>query len=94
MSKFERKIKRQQNKKKKKQAEKEMVQKTALFGKISDHCLACQTPFDKTNKEMVQEWYVTIRESEGKVNLYCPRCWDLAAKLTKEIIEGGDNGNN
>jgi len=94
MSKFERKIRRKQAKKKKKDAEKEMAQKTALFGKISDECLACKEPFDKTDKEMVMKWYVTVRESESKVNLYCPRCWDLAMKLTEQILKEEKDGDN
>jgi uncharacterized protein with PIN domain len=94
MSKFERKLRRQQAKKKKKEAEKEMAQKTALFGKIPENCLACEAPFDKKNKEMVMQWYVTIRESEKKVHLYCPKCWNMAQKLTQQIVEGEDNGDN
>jgi|TARA_B100000029_G_C16779318_1_gene668615 uncharacterized protein with PIN domain len=94
MSKFERKLRRQQAKEKKKAAEKEMAQKTALFGKLPDHCLACEAPFDKKNKEMVMSWSVTVREAEKKVNLYCPRCWDLAMKLTQQVLEEKDNGDN
>jgi hypothetical protein len=94
MSKFERKIRREQAKKKKKDAEKEMAQKTALFGKIPEACLACEEPFDKKNKEMVTSWYVTVRETENKVHLYCPRCWGLATKLTQQVLEEENDGDN
>lgn len=85
MGKFERKIRRKQAKQKMKEAEKDMTQKVALFGNLSDECLICQEPFDKANKEMVKSWYVVVREQEGKVNLYCPPCWELAMQRVKEI---------
>ena len=85
MGKFERKIRRKQAKQKMKEAEKDMTQKVALFGNLSDECLICQEPFDKANKEMVKSWYVVVREQEEKVNLYCPPCWELAMQRVKEI---------
>ena len=69
---------------KKKRAEKEMAAKVALFGKLSDECLVCEKPFDKTCKEQVQEWFVTVREEQGVVNLYCPECWGTAQKVIED----------
>ena len=50
MSSIERKLKRQQKNKIKKDAEKEMAIKVALFDKIPDKCLTCEKPFDKMNE--------------------------------------------
>ena len=72
-------------KKKDKDLEKEISKKMGLFDKTPDHCLACETPFDKKNKEMALSWYVTVREESQKVNLYCPRCWDMAIQAIEEV---------
>ena len=49
--------------------------------------MICEKEFDKTNKEMVQSWYVVVREEENKVNLYCPPCWESALQKIKDIQE-------
>ena len=71
--------------KKKKLAEKEMAEKAQLMGSLSDSCLACEKPFDKTDKEQVFSWRVVVREKEKKVNLYCPPCWENAITLLEDI---------
>ena len=58
-----------------------------MFDKISDECLACTKPFDKTDKEQVSTWTVVVREKESKVNLYCPDCWEYANNLIDSIKE-------
>ena len=65
--------------------EQEMARKVALFGKMPDECLTCQTPFDKKNKEMVMTWSVVVHGPEEVVRLYCPECWDKAVKITQEF---------
>ena len=50
MGSMERKFKRKDMAKKKKNAEKEMATKVALFGKLEDKCLTCAKPFDKMNE--------------------------------------------
>ena len=77
---IERKLRRAQAKKSKKNAEKEMATKVALFGKLPSYCLTCEKAFDKMDKKQVMTWSVVVRESEEKVNLYCPECWDKAKK--------------
>ena len=84
MSSIERKLKRKNATKAKKNAEKELATKVALFGKLPDKCLACEADFDKNNKEQVASWSVVVREKEETVRLYCPPCWKMAV----EIIEG------
>ena len=83
MGSMERKFKRKDMAKKKKNAEKEMATKVALFGKLPNKCLTCEKPFDKTNKEMVKSWNVVVREEEEVVRLYCPDCWQKAQDIIK-----------
>ena len=71
--------------KKDKNHEKEISRKMGLFDKTPDHCLACEAPFDKDDKEMVVSWYVIVHEKEKKVNLYCPSCWQLAMGIIEEM---------
>ena len=81
-----RKIKRNQQRREKKRLDKEIKQKMNMFDKISDACLACESPFDNKDKDMVTSWYVVVREE--KVNLYCPRCWDTAQEIIEELKNG------
>jgi formamidopyrimidine-DNA glycosylase len=71
----------------KKGGNEEMAEKVALFGKLGEECLVCEGPFDKKNKEMVMSWSVVVREEEGKVNLYCPTCWNGALKMLQQAKE-------
>ena len=92
---LERKLRRKQAKKGKKKAEKELATKVALFGHLSNKCLTCNEPFDKLNREQVMSWNVVVRQEEGKVNLYCPQCWDNAQKVIKQYMEDKDaNSSN
>jgi hypothetical protein len=74
-------------KREKKDGSPEMAEKVALFGLIGDHCLVCDKPFDKTNREQVMSWSVVVREKEEKVNLYCPDCWNGALDMLKQAKE-------
>ena len=76
---------------KEKQAKKEIKQKMNMFSRLGDECLACTKSFDKTNKEHVTTWTVVVRESEKKVNLYCPDCWDMANTAIKTLTEEIEN---
>jgi len=71
----------------KKNAEKKMKEEMALFDKLGDECLVCQKPFDKTNREHLTKWSVVVRKQEGKVNLYCPDCWENANEIIKDFME-------
>ena len=83
MASMERKLRR----KKKKDAEEEMSEKIGLFDKIPQECSACETAFDKTNREMVSSWRGVVREKEGIVRRYCPTCWDTATKILNDVEE-------
>ncbi len=85
MSRLDRKIRRKAAKEKKKLAEKEMATKIALFDQIPDACLVCGDAYDKNDREMVQSWYVIVRNEQEKVNLYCPPCWNKALNTIKEL---------
>ncbi len=43
---------------------------------------------------MAMTWTVVVREKEGKVNLYCPKCWDDAQKLIAQIKEELNENEN
>ena len=61
--------------------------KMDLFDKMPDNCLTCLKPFDKKSKPMALTWSVVVREGEGKVNLYCPDCWDTAKRVIAQYNE-------
>lgn len=83
--------KRKLKRAKQKQAKKDVEVALGLFDKIPEHCLTCQEPYDRMNKEQVMSWRVVVREKEEKVNLYCPDCWNKATNLLKQIEE--ETGN-
>lgn len=76
-----------------KQVQKDLKSKVGLFNRMKDECLACCKPFDKTNKDMVKTWNVTVKTDS--VNLYCPECWNEAIKtiegLHQRVEKRGDN---
>lgn len=80
------KIKRNNQKRIKKNLESEVKEKLNMFDKLGEECLACKKEFDKSNREMVESWNVVVRQGEDKVNLYCPECWDFAQKIVKEVF--------
>tara|TARA_R100001129_G_scaffold163200_1_gene128692 strand:+ start:98 stop:367 length:270 start_codon:yes stop_codon:yes gene_type:complete len=84
-------LKRKLQRKKEKHAKKDMKSKMGLFNKLPDQCTACDKPFDKTNKEQVQSWFVTVRREQGVVNLYCPDCWGKAKKVIEEFEKEANN---
>ena len=83
-------IKRKLQRKAKKNAEKALATKVALFGNLPNKCLTCEQPFDKLNREQVMSWNVVVRQQEEKVHLYCPDCWDNAQEIAKKYMEGQD----
>jgi ribosomal protein L44E len=87
MTKAAKKIERRMKKLKEKQAQKDIREKVGMFSELEDSCLVCEKAFDKQNKEMVQSWYVIVREEQGKVNLYCPECWGRANSVIEKIKE-------
>ncbi len=87
---LERKLRRKKTNKAKKQTEKALASKVALFNQLPDKCLTCEAPFDKLNREQVMSWNVVVRQNTEKVHLYCPDCWDNAQKIVKQYMEDKD----
>tara|TARA_R110000824_G_scaffold89049_1_gene218601 strand:- start:878 stop:1171 length:294 start_codon:yes stop_codon:yes gene_type:complete len=85
MGSIERKLSRKIAIKEKKNAEKDMATKIALFDKLPDKCLTCDKTFDKMDKEQVMSWSVIVKQQEEKVNLYCPNCWEKAVKIIEDF---------
>jgi len=65
----------------------ELAEKIGMFSKLGDQCNACEKPFDKKDKDMVTSWFVTVRQQEKKVRLYCPTCWETAQKVVEEYVD-------
>ena len=78
MGSIERSIRRKQEKAKLKASRKEMKEKMGLNSLLPEECLSCLTPFDKSDKQMIDEWYMVVRRHPDSVNLYCPTCWQHA----------------
>jgi len=68
-----------------KSGNKDIEEKMKIFSKLSDKCRACESPFDKTNIDHLSDWMVIVRESERKINLYCPSCWDKAKNAVEDL---------
>lgn len=68
-----------------KDTQKDLKQKLNMFDRIPDHCLTCNSDFDKKNKEQVQSWFVVVKNETQTVNLYCPECWTKATKLVEQF---------
>lgn len=64
-----------------------VAEKIMLFDKMPDHCLTCEEPFDKQNKEMVMSWYVFVTNKKDEVRLYCPECMDKAKNILEDFNE-------
>ena len=77
-----------------KDKEKDIKQKLNMFDRLPDHCLTCNKPFDKKDKQQVQSWFVVVKNAENKVNLYCPDCWGKATKLVEETYGVKDDSDS
>tara|TARA_R110000824_G_scaffold58132_4_gene157477 strand:+ start:3391 stop:3660 length:270 start_codon:yes stop_codon:yes gene_type:complete len=74
-----------------KETQKDLQQKLNMFDKLPDECLACLSPFDKTDKAMVTTWNVVVRSAENEVRLYCPECWQNALNILQDYAGKDDN---
>ena len=75
--------------KKETQANKEFEKTVNMYTNLPKKCLLCEKEFDKNDKEMLKTWNITVREKEGKVNLYCPKCWSMAMDAIKAGFDAG-----
>jgi len=74
----------------------DLATQVAMFGKLPDECTACESPYDKTDKEMATTWNVVVRkEEEGSpVRLYCPTCWETAQEVITNFLKTIEEQNN
>jgi len=63
----------------------DIEEQVALFNKLPDHCLTCEKPYNKNDKEMAMSWSVVVHGEEELVRLYCPECWQKAKKITEDF---------
>ena len=72
-----------------KDSNEELAAKVAMFGKLPEKCTACETAFDKKDKEMATSWNVVVRkeDEENPVRLYCPTCWDTAQEVIQNFLD-------
>ena len=75
-------------------AEETLATQAALFGELPNECTACETPFDKTDREMVSTWRVVVREQdkENPVRNYCPTCWNAAQDVIDNFLKSKEEG--
>jgi hypothetical protein len=75
-------------------AEETLATQAALFSKLPDECTACEAPFDRTNREMVDTWRVVVREqdTDNPVRCYCPSCWGTAQEVLDSFLKTLDTG--
>ena len=85
-----RKQRRAMEKKVGKENSQKLAEKIFQFDQLPDSCLTCSTPFDKTNKEMVQSWSIVVQD-KNTVRLYCPTCWDTAIEIINTFKERQEN---
>ena len=76
--------------KKAKVDESALGKKMGLFDLIPEECMLCHAKFDKSDKNMVSTWQVSVREKQKVVRIYCPECWSKAQNLLTEL---GINNN-
>ena len=84
-----RKQRRAQEAVERKDGNKQIAEKVAMFGKLPDECTACNTAYDKKDKEMAKTWNVVVREQEedNPVRLYCPTCWNTAQEVITNFLK-------
>jgi|TARA_R110000824_G_scaffold104836_3_gene248552 hypothetical protein len=76
-----RKVDTNTRKKKRKEAEKALQQRTAMFLDHPKECCMCKTSFERT-KETVKTWQVVAQED--RVRLTCPECWAILLKTLEK----------
>tara|TARA_R100000808_G_C2155279_1_gene167328 strand:+ start:9368 stop:9640 length:273 start_codon:yes stop_codon:yes gene_type:complete len=78
-------VRKVKNKKKHKDIQKDLKQKMGLFDQLPTECLACQEPFDRSDREQVMSWNVVVKREPDLVRLYCPVCWTKAQEVVRDF---------
>jgi hypothetical protein len=73
----------------KKGGNEELAAQVAMFGKLPEECTACDSPYDKTDKQMATTWSVVVRkeDDDNPVRLYCPDCWNTAQEVINNFLD-------
>lgn len=58
--------------------------KIFLFNQLPDKCSACESPFDKEDRQMVFAWKVVVRDDT--VRLFCPVCVKKAQDYMEDTL--------
>ena len=66
-----------------------MAEKMFQFSKLPEQCSACETAFDKRDREMVQNWKVLVRQEV--IRLFCPECIELAKEAIGNVRKNTEN---
>tara|TARA_R100000808_G_C2139129_1_gene147101 strand:- start:1474 stop:1755 length:282 start_codon:yes stop_codon:yes gene_type:complete len=62
-----------------------LEQKAGLFLNIPSECCVCNEAFDKTDKEMINTWQVSVYEERKVVRLTCPVCHGKVANFLERL---------
>ena len=73
--------------------EDELTDKMLMFDQLPDECSACVKPFDKKDREQVENWSVVVRKDANEVRLYCPECWQKALTIVEEFRQHLESKN-
>ena len=73
MGSMRRKLERQKMLRKKKALDKAMKGVTEKVEKMPKICGECGAEFDKTDKEMLNQWRIAVYD-DGRFHLTCPKC--------------------
>ena len=82
-----RKLRRKNALKKKKALEKGLKTVTEKVESMPKICGVCSADFDKTDKEMINQWRIAVYE-DGRFHLTCPNCGP-----TQEEIDNSEKEN-
>jgi Zn finger protein HypA/HybF involved in hydrogenase expression len=64
-----------------KDATENLTEKISQFGNLPQQCNACNEPFNKKDKDMVNSWSVVVKQEV--VRLFCPHC----IQKTQKVLE-------
>ena len=77
----------------------DLAAQVAMFGKLPDECTACESPFDKKDKEMIPLKYdsvgffdeglavVRIRGKDGFTDIHGNEYWDMTEDQAREQMK-------
>jgi|LWDU01.1.fsa_nt_gi hypothetical protein len=61
----------------------DIQEKLEILNHLKEECFVCETPFDKTDMTMLDDWSVVVYGDKQAVRLYCTKCWNGAKEFVK-----------